>query len=60
MVAGAWFGGMWIVSALSGHDLGGYGVLGFWTAVVVTTVWSLVVVELPSARHFPPRKRAES
>jgi amino acid transporter len=50
---GAWFGGMWIVSALSGHDLGGYGVFGFWTAVVVTAIWSLVVIELAKRSSLP-------
>lgn len=50
---GAWFGGMWIVSALSGHDLGGYGVLSFWPAVVVTAVWSLVVIELAKRSSLP-------
>jgi amino acid transporter len=50
---GAWFGGMWIVSALGGHDLGGYGVLGFWPAVVVTAVWSLVVIELAKRSSLP-------
>ena len=50
---GAWFGGMWIVSALSGHDLGGDGVLGFWPAVVVTAAWSLVVIELAKRSSLP-------
>jgi amino acid transporter len=50
---GAWFGGMWIISALSGHDLGGYGVLGFWTSVVVTAVWSVVVIELAKRTALP-------
>lgn len=50
---GAWFGGMWIISALSGPNLGGYGVLGFWTAVVVTAVWSIVVIELAKRTALP-------
>jgi amino acid transporter len=50
---GAWFGGMWILSALSGHDLGGYGVLGFWPDVVLTAVWSLVVIELAKRSSLP-------
>ncbi|HEX3882262.1 MAG TPA: APC family permease [Stellaceae bacterium] len=50
---GAWFGGMWIVSALSGHDLGGYGVLGFWPAVVLTAGWSLIVIELAKRSSLP-------
>jgi hypothetical protein len=50
---GVWFGGMWILSALSGHDLGGYGLLGFWPAVVLTAVWSLVVIELAKRTALP-------
>lgn len=50
---GVWFGGMWIISALSGHDLGGYGVLGFWTSVVVTAVWSIIVIELAKRTALP-------
>jgi amino acid transporter len=50
---GVWFGGMWILSALSGHDLGGYGVLGFWPAVVVTALWSLVVIEIAKRSSLP-------
>ena len=50
---GAWFGGMWIISALSGHDLGGYGILGFWSAVVLTALWSLVVIELAKRSSLP-------
>jgi hypothetical protein len=50
---GVWFGGMWIVSALSGHDLGGYGVLSFWPAVGVTAVWSLVVIEIAKRSSLP-------
>jgi hypothetical protein len=44
---------MWILSSLSGHDLGGYGVLGFWTAVVLTAVWSLVVIEMAKRSSLP-------
>lgn len=50
---GAWFGGMWIISALSGHDLGGYGILGFWSAVLLTALWSLVVIELAKRSSLP-------
>ncbi len=50
---GVWFGGMWILSAMSGHDLGGYGLLGFWPAVVLTSVWSLVVIELAKRTALP-------
>ncbi|MGA7810050.1 APC family permease [Bradyrhizobium sp.] len=55
---GTWFGGMWIVSALSGHDLGGYGFLGFWPAVAVTAVWSLVVIELAKRSSLPAEETA--
>jgi hypothetical protein len=50
---GPWFGGMWIVSALSGHDLGGDGVLGFWPAAIATAIWSLVVIELAKRSSLP-------
>ncbi len=50
---GVWFGGMWVLSAMSGHDLGGYGLLGFWTAVVLTAVWSLIVIELAKRTALP-------
>ena len=50
---GVWFGGMWILSALGGHDLGGYGVLGFWSDVVATAVFSLVVIELAKRSSLP-------
>ena len=40
-----WFGGMWVISALS--DIGGgLGWLRFWQAAGVTVAWSLVVVVL--------------
>lgn len=38
-----WFGGIWIISALSDVG-GGLGILTFWPAVIVTVVWSLIVV----------------
>jgi amino acid transporter len=50
---GAWFAGMWIISGLSGHDLGGYGVLGFWPAVIITAIWSLIVIELAKRSSLP-------
>ena len=56
---GAWFAGMWIISALSGPDLGGYGLLGFWTAVVVTAIWSLIVIELAKRSALPAEETAK-
>jgi amino acid transporter len=40
-----WFGGMWILSALSGIG-GGWGVLGFWMGGLCVAIWSLVVIAL--------------
>ena len=54
------FGGMWILSALSGRDLGGYGILGFWSAVVVTAAWSLVVIELAKRSSLPAEETGRS
>lgn len=56
---GVWFVGMWIISALSGKDLGGNGTMGFWTAVVVTTIWSLVVIELAKRSALPAEQTAK-
>lgn len=56
---GAWFGGMWIISALSGHDLGGYGLLSFWVAVAVTAVWSLFIIWLSMRSSIPAEETAE-
>jgi hypothetical protein len=50
---------MWIISALSGHDLGGYGILGFWVAVVLTAIWSLVVIELAKRSSLPAQETAK-
>ncbi|WP_459696960.1 APC family permease [Acidisoma sp. C75] len=38
-----WFGGMWVISALSNVG-GGLGWLSFWPAVILTVVWSLIVI----------------
>lgn len=56
---GVWFAGMWIISYLGGKDLGGIGVLGFWTAVVVTAVWSLIVIELAKRCSLPAEETAK-
>lgn len=40
-----WFGGMWVISALSDTG-GGLGWLGFWPAAGLTVAWSLVVVAM--------------
>ncbi|HTI01464.1 MAG TPA: APC family permease [Acidisoma sp.] len=40
-----WFGGIWVISALSNVG-GGLGILTFWPAVIVTVIWSLVVVAI--------------
>ena len=40
-----WFGGMWVISALSDVG-GGKGWLSFWPAVIVTVIWSLIVMAI--------------
>ena len=47
-----WFGGMWLLSALGTID-GGIGVLGFWEAVVLVAVWSLIVIQLALRTALP-------
>ncbi len=54
----AWFGGMWVLSAL-GDVGGGYGVLGFWTGVVIVAIWSLVVIALALRSALPAQETAE-
>ena len=48
----AWFGGMWILSALSDVG-GGYGKLGFWPGVIAVAVWSLIVIWLAKRAGLP-------
>ncbi len=48
----AWFGGMWVLSALSNVG-GGHGVLGFWPGVVLVAIWSLVVIWLAKRAALP-------
>ena len=48
----AWFGGMWVLSAL-GDVGGGYALLGFWPGVAATAVWSLIVLALALRSALP-------
>ncbi|MDE2335207.1 MAG: APC family permease [Rhodospirillales bacterium] len=48
-----WFGGMWVISALSDVG-GGLGWLGFWAAVGLTVIWSLVVIAIALRCALPP------
>ncbi len=53
-----WFGGMWVLSALS--DIGGgFGLLGFWPGVAAVAVWSLVVMALALRSALPAAETAE-
>ena len=54
----AWFGGMWVLSAL-GDIGGGYGELGFWSGVVAVAFWSLVVIFLALRSAIPAAETAE-
>ena len=47
-----WFGGMWVLSALSDVG-GGFGVLGFWPGVVLVAIWSLFVIALALRSALP-------
>jgi amino acid transporter len=52
-----WFGGMWVLSALS--DIGGgWGVIGFWPGVVLVAIWSLFVTWLALASALPAEQTA--
>ena len=48
----AWFGGMWILCALSSVG-GGFAVLGFWTGVVLVAIWSMIVMWLAMRAALP-------
>jgi len=50
-----WFAGMWVLSAL-GNVGGGLGVLGFWPAVVLVAIWSLVVLTLAQNSAVSPEE----
>ena len=49
---------MWVLSAL-GDVGGGFGVLGFWTGVVLVAIWSLVVIALALRSALPAEETAE-
>lgn len=52
-----WFGGMWVLSALG--DVGsGLGLLGFWAAVVLVAIWSLIVLWLAQRSALAPEETA--
>ncbi len=53
----AWFGGMWILSAL-GDVGGGYGVLSFWPGVILVAIWSLLVIWLARRAALPAEQIA--
>lgn len=53
-----WFGGMWLLSGLSGID-GGLGVLSFWPGVITVTIWSLIVMWLALRSSLPAEGTAE-
>jgi len=53
-----WFGGMWVLSALS--DLGGgFGVMGFWPGVIIVAVWSVIVIAFALRSALPAVETAE-
>jgi amino acid transporter len=53
-----WFGGMWVLSALSNVG-GGYGVLGFWPGVILVAVWSVLVIVLALRSALPAVETAK-
>ena len=53
-----WFGGMWVLSGLSGID-GGLGVLSFWPGVIIVAIWSLIVMWLALRSSLPAEETAE-
>ncbi len=54
----AWFGGMWILSAIGDVD-GGAGRLTFWRGVIAVAVWSLIAMELAIRSALPAMETAE-
>lgn len=53
-----WFGGMWVLSALSDVG-GGYAVLSFWPGVIIVAIWSLIVMVLAMRSALPAAETAE-
>jgi len=54
-----WFGGMWILSALSDVG-GGLGWLAFWPGVVIVAIWSLVVIRFALKDALPAEETAKA
>jgi len=52
-----WFGGMWVLSALSDVG-GGFRILGFWPGVMMVGAWSLVVIALALRSALPAAETA--
>jgi hypothetical protein len=52
-----WFGGMWVLSGLSDVG-GGAGVLGFWPAVILVAIWSVLVIALAQRAALTPEQTA--
>ena len=53
-----WFGGMWILSALSDVG-GGYDLLAFWPGVIAVAIWSLIVIALALRSALPAVETAK-
>jgi amino acid transporter len=49
-----WFGGMWLLSWLG--NIGGGGVLGFWPAVGLVSLWSVVIMALALRAALTPEE----
>jgi len=53
-----WFGGIWVLSALSAVG-GGFGVLSFWSGVGLVAVWSLVIIVFAVRSALPAVETAK-
>jgi amino acid transporter len=53
-----WFGGMWVLSGLSGIE-GGLGLLSFWAGVIAVTIWSVIVMWLAVRSSLSAEETAE-